>query len=283
MVVLLFSSPSDAIEVSSVSLSPDRDTSLFEDGDAIDYESNSNGIGNMLYVGETNRQGSRRSLLGFDIAGNIPRGSTIVSATLTLTVAKEPSTPVDPYFLLYAVTTPWGEGASEATGGEGVPAALGDATWVASYFDPSGTTTEIWTTPGGDYRQPVSDNGSEVETDIWVFTRSTMADDVQSWLDSPEDNHGWILLGNELLAFTARAFHSREATEEVDRPVLVVEYVPEPSAAPMTLAAAVTPGALAYARRRYAKKCSGLPRARHSSSKVVGDLPGTSRTQGSGA
>jgi serine protease len=53
-----------------------------------------------------------------------------------------------------------------------------------------------------------------------------MVADVQSWLDNPATNFGWLVLGDESTGTTAKRFDSRESTSP---PVLTIEYT-EPSA-----------------------------------------------------
>ena len=48
--------------------------------------------------------------------------------------------------------------------------------------------------------------------------------DVQSWLDSPAANFGWLLLGNESISQTTKRFDSKDNEGEANRPVLAVEY-----------------------------------------------------------
>ena len=52
-----------------------------------------------------------------------------------------------------------------------------------------------------------------------------MLADLRHWLRQPDDNYGWIVLGNESENWTARRFDSRENAEAAFRPVLAVEYV----------------------------------------------------------
>ncbi len=47
--------------------------------------------------------------------------------------------------------------------------------------------------------------------------------DVQTWLDSPATNFGWIVIGKEQALTTAKRFGSREGTP-VLRPSLTVTY-----------------------------------------------------------
>jgi hypothetical protein len=60
-----------------------------------------------------------------------------------------------------------------------------------------------------------------------------MVADVQSWLDDPASNFGWLLLGDETTSLTARRFDTREAPNSALRPALEITFsgsaVPEPS------------------------------------------------------
>ena len=48
-----------------------------------------------------------------------------------------------------------------------------------------------------------------------------MVADVQSWLDNPATNFGWLVLGDESTSATAKRFDTRESTSS---PVLTIEY-----------------------------------------------------------
>ncbi len=65
----------------------------------------------------------RRALLAFDISANVPAGSTIDSATLTLTL-NNVGPGVNNNMPLYRLTENWGEGTSNGSGG-GAPATPG--------------------------------------------------------------------------------------------------------------------------------------------------------------
>ena len=47
---------------------------------------------------------------------------------------------------------------------------------------------------------------------------------MQAWVDFPDSNHGWLLLGGEDAPTTAKRFASREAEDPATRPQLLVEY-----------------------------------------------------------
>lgn len=72
----------------------------------------------------------RRGLITLDIAANVPAGSTITFAALTLRMSQT-TTLVQPVELR-RVFSGWGEGTSVApgNGGGGDSAATGDTTWV---------------------------------------------------------------------------------------------------------------------------------------------------------
>ena len=48
-----------------------------------------------------------------------------------------------------------------------------------------------------------------------------MIADVQSWLDNPATNFGWLVLGDESASATAKRFDTRESASP---PVLTIEY-----------------------------------------------------------
>ena len=98
----------------------------------------------------------------------------------------------------------------------------GDATWRHRLFD-----AELWASPGGDFvAEPsgsVDVGGSRSYT--WPSSAGMVAD-VQSWLDDPASNHGWMLKGNEGRNQTAKRFGSRENGTAGNRPQLTVEFTP---------------------------------------------------------
>lgn len=203
----------------SVSLFAVADNTLYANN--VDY---SNGAGQHIFAGITGDTTARRGLLRFDVASAIPAGSTITSATLTLHMSQTPAgaQPVS----LHTVTTSWGEAGSLAGSGEGsgAPAQSGDATWKYRYFNDT-----TWTNLGGDFNPLVSASISVGGIGFYAWNSAQMSVDVQSWLDSPGGNFGWLLQGNESGFPTAKRFDSRENSEPTFRPVLIVNYVPEPA------------------------------------------------------
>ena len=200
-----------------VTLEPSQDTSLFGD------EANtSNGAGEFLFTGRVARRGGsleRRALLAFDVAGQVPEGATISAVSLTLHMSRTVAGPHPAS--LHRVTAAWGEAGSDARGeeGEGIAAQQGDATWTYRIFP-----TEEWSETGGDFVAaasatiPVDDDGH------YTWSSEEMIADVETWLISPTQNFGWMLIGNESTGKTAKRFDSRESPVEMYRPKLTIEY-----------------------------------------------------------
>lgn len=202
----------------TVDLEPAKDNTLYESATG----SLSNGEGAFLFVGQTNGGMKRRALLAFDVAGIVPASATILSATLTLNMSRSISgnTAVS----LHTVEQDWGEGESDAAGeeGEGAAAAPGDATWLHTFFN-----TATWTQAGGDF-----DPTPVATTDVggpgsYQWESPELLADVQEWLESPESNNGWILLGNENAPTTAKRFDSGENPTTDNRPRLTITYSAE--------------------------------------------------------
>lgn len=58
----------------------------------------------------------------------------------------------------------------------------------------------------------------------WGST-AQMISDVQSWLDQPSSNFGWVIVGNETASRTAKRFDTRENTLPGSRPLLIVTFM----------------------------------------------------------
>lgn len=201
-----------------VALEPVKDNTLYE------YTGTdlSNGAGDYLFAGSTNDSLLRRAVLAFDPSGAIPAGSTINSASLTLTVTREKTNTLRTA-TLHLLLADWGEGISHAADeeGAGAPAAAGDATWRHRSYD-----TGFWTSPGGDYQGTASASTDVGGDGPYTWTGSAMASDVQGWLDAPSTNFGWIVIGAEASARTAKRFNSRTHSEISTRPSLLIDFTP---------------------------------------------------------
>lgn len=207
----------------TVVLTSERDNTLYESGEG----ETSNGRGPTMFAGKTFQgfEDRRRCVMAFDIAAAIPPGSVVTGVELTLYMSRHPLSTMDPTLLnLHRLGNGWGEGtsAADATGGFGVFATAGDATWIHTFWNGS-----FWSTPGGDF-EPVPSAGTVVQalgSYVWGSTPSLVAD-VQLWLDQPGMNDGWILIGDEAIAGSARRFNTRENPQASTWPTLTVHFDP---------------------------------------------------------
>lgn len=201
----------------TVNITANLDNTLYEDPTGM----TSNGVGVGVFVG-LNQPGSiRRALVRFDVAGAIPVGAGIVSASLRMTVAQS-SAGVPLAVDGHRVTQAWGEGTSVGSGGGGGGdvATNNDATWLHTFFPSS-----FWTNVGGDFVALPSFSGNMPTIGLFTVTANpVLVADVQSWLDAPATNFGWVLKAQtEITPGTARRLNSREALS--NKPVLTVTYL----------------------------------------------------------
>ena len=220
LVVLFFLLIVAHLFAESVEITASRDNTLYETASG----NISNGEGIHFFAGRTN-QGSnnlRRGLIYFPVHDVVPSGVKIDSVFLFLTLTK--SRAGDQGISIHSLTSNWGEGNSNAGSvkdGDGALADTNDATWLHSFYD-----TVQWTQNGGDYETLVSASSivkDATGTYTWGST-SQLVMDVQNWLDEPSGNFGWLVLGNESAAKTAKRFASRENTSDGAQPTLLVYY-----------------------------------------------------------
>lgn len=181
----------------------------------------SSGAGPALFVGVTGQPGLRRPVMRFDVAAMVPPGARIVAAELSITTTQSAFAGAVDVFG-HRLLASWGEGASVAPGGGGSGGAAmsNDATWLHRFWPGS-----PWSNAGGDF----DPNVSLVVTTQPLGTASSLTSpamlaDVQSWLDLPATNHGWLLKTNEALPFVTRKIDSRETLNGTP-PSLTVTYV----------------------------------------------------------
>jgi len=197
-----------------VNIMPSKDNTLYEydpaEGD------HSNGAGFHFFAGENGMGELRRGVLAFDVAGTIPPGSTITAVTLSMNMSMTQAGAVT--VELHKLLADWGEGTSHAPMGEGdgAPATPNDATWRHRFFD-----TVFWTTQGGDFSATVSASQSVGGIGQYTWSSAQMVADVQSWLDNPASNFGWLVLGGETAIAMAKRFDSRESASP---PMLTIEF-----------------------------------------------------------
>jgi hypothetical protein len=239
--------PQHVTHAETAQLTASKDNTLYENATG----SLSNGAGPTLYAGKTGSNNThllRRAVLAFDLSA-IPAGSSIQTASLTVHLTRAPggTGSIPENFSLSALLADWGEGTSNAgsPGGAGAPATAGDATWIHRVHN-----TSAWSVPGGDFASVVSASQTLSAPGAYTFSSPQLAADVQTWLDDPGDNFGWILRGDETLvdgALGAKEFASREHATASYRPTLTVTYVPEPA---MLAPAGIASLALVPRRRR---------------------------------
>lgn len=186
-----------------IELSASMDNTLYENPTG----NLSNGSGSYFFVGRTNETNNylRRGLIYFDLT-SLPTNISIQSVVLQLNVSKTISG--NQNIELKKVLTKWGEGTSDASGEEGIgaTAAKSDATWSYAIYD-----SVMWNALGGDFENNVSAVSSVGGSGFYSWgSTDEMVADVQSWVDNPENNFGWILIGNEDVAKSAKRFDSRE-------------------------------------------------------------------------
>ncbi len=202
-------------------LTPSKDNTLYENA----LGSLSNGAGQHVFAGRTEvLVGAliRRGLIAFDVAGEIPAGSTIVSASLTLNMSRTNLAAGPRTVSLHRVLADWGEGTSDPFGGEGGGAAStpNDATWIHRFFN-----FTFWLSSGGDFLAAPS--ASSIVGGVGFYTWGPtpgLTADVQGWLNTPAGNFGWILIGDESTFPTAKRFDSKDNLTPALRPVLIVEF-----------------------------------------------------------
>jgi hypothetical protein len=206
---------SGVASAATISIMPSKDNTLYEfDPDEGDF---SNALGIHFFAGDTVMSELRRGVLAFDIAGSIPSGSTIIGVSLSLNCSKVFSDTARTTEL-HKLLADWGEGTSHAPGeeGDGALATTNDATWRHRFFD-----TIFWATEGGDFSATVSASQSVGPVGQYTWSSAQMVADVQSWVNNPASNFGWLVLADESVAGGAKRFDSRESSSP---PVVTIEY-----------------------------------------------------------
>jgi spore coat protein A len=225
----------------TVTLQPTKDNTLYEPIAQDGFADRSDGAGPTMFTGRVkdadadpgpgSRVALRRAVLAFDIAGNIPAGSTINSVQLTLYVDKVGVTTSFTVYL-HRLLSNWGEGTSNTGNsqqGRGEPPTTNDATWRHTFY-----SSQFWSLPGGDYTLTASATRTVGNTGFYSWGSSSgLVADVQSWLNTPSQNYGWIIVSTEApadLIQTTKRFATRESTGQTGgvswKPRLVVDYTP---------------------------------------------------------
>src|SRR6267142_1785195 len=109
-----------------VVVTPFKDNTIFSEGPF------SSGEGNSLFAGMTSMGDFRRALIAFPVQGQVPAGSTIESAKLTISLTKSI---FGGEATLHRLFANWGEGTSNSGSvGRGAFAQDDDATWDYRFF-----------------------------------------------------------------------------------------------------------------------------------------------------
>lgn len=214
------------IQAEQLVATPAMDVTLYEDNAG----ALANGTGEFLFFGRVGGIGGeelRRAMIKFDLS-SIPANADIEAVSLTVEINKHPTPGEGGLATLHRVTNSWVEGPTDATGNEGIGSlsASNDVTWIHRAFPASN-----WSQPGGDFIAQASGGagyGVEIESLEFDSTPGLRAD-VTAWVSNPASNHGWILLGREDEALTARRVYARESVGEAV-PTLTVDYsIPSPT------------------------------------------------------
>ena len=203
-------------------ISPSADNTLIEDVNG-NYSCGAAGYFFAGRVGVNGGSSIRRGAIRFNLSAITPF-STITSVTLKMYCSAAGMTTSEP-ISLKKFSKSWGEGASVAFGGGGAFAEPNDLTWLSRFYG----TTQMWTTPGGDFSTTISATRAVTTTGsyTWASTPQLVAD-VQSWVNAPVTNYGWCVIGNEVTLKSVKRFDSREVSVPTLKPFLTVIYTPAP-------------------------------------------------------
>jgi hypothetical protein len=229
-----------SLQAATVQIDVLKDTSLFETGPDANLGADD------LASGTTKAGYKSRALIQFDVASLIPTGSTIQSVSLRLNVNRQANGAYLENYGLHKFLTNWTEGVGTSNF---APALTGETSWNSQ-----SQGSVLWSTPGTqsgvEYSPVISGLSATILTTgtFNISSTSQMVTDVQSWLDAPTANFGWMIIGQrEDIGGTARRFTSKETGALV--PQITVTYaVPEPSISGLLILSSL---AMAYLRRHH--------------------------------
>lgn len=214
------------LQTVNTTLTPSQDNTIFSENPPgpppaiTGYPSDALGY---LYVGRTGPNYGpylRRALVAFDVAAQVPAGTVIQSAQVSMYLNRPGPASEGTSLALHRLNETWGEGTSKNASGQGfgAQATSGDATWVRRFYD-----TSTWATPGGSFVASASATAPVfgMGTHTWGPTAQLLAD-VQGWIDAPSSNAGWILVGDEVTDTTSCQFHSKDSFGQA--PSLEITY-----------------------------------------------------------
>lgn len=199
------------------------------------YNNGNNGGANYIYATQTVTWEERRALIGFDLSSLTGQGITVNSATMKLATIynTSPDNVIVTFYPVAAANAGWVQG----TNGSVVsPANAGEATW--NHKAHPGTNwagSPGLSTPGTDYINTAAATGvyNPATADGTYVSFALTPSVVQSWIDTPSDNGGLLLLTDNDSTngyYRFAEYYSSEADAGL-RPILElnVTAVPEPA------------------------------------------------------
>ncbi len=172
-----------------------------------------------------------RALFRFDPAALIPPGSVVTNVTLRLNVSKEASSGTADTVGLHRMIQAWGEG-TKTTQNNGSSATAGEASWNWRQFN-----SATWGEPGGqadvDFAASPSATVTWNNPGAYTFPSSpALVADVQSWIDAPASNQGWMVKSTDETGRTGKRIVTHDSSSTTQKPQLIVQYTP-PSTDPV--------------------------------------------------
>ena len=219
-ILFLLLLPTSSFCQESTVLFPVKDNTLIESSSG----SFSNGSGAFIFAGRVGGPGDltlRRAVFQFDVESALPNPVDIQDISLTLTVIQSGDGGAQ-NVSLHRVLSDWGEGTSSASGGQGDLSSDNDATWIHTFY-PSAE----WGVPGGHFVANPSATLELGSSGTFVIENQLgLLADLEFWIENPDQNFGWILLGDESgRDKTVQKIGSRENNTESQRPQLAVTYL----------------------------------------------------------
>ena len=177
-----------------------------------------------LFAGKMAIGELRRGVLAFDIAGNIPVGSTITGVTFSMNMSRTPINVAYPVELQSCLPTGVKELRRHPERKAMEPGHPQRCNMAAPFL-----RHDFWAAEGGDFSATVSASQSVGVVGPYTWSSQQMVADVQDWLDNPAGNFGWLVLGLEKPTMTVKRFDTRESANP---PVLTIEYASSSRPAP---------------------------------------------------
>ena len=215
------------------------------------YNNGNNGGANYIYANQTTTWEERRALIGFDLSSLTGQGLTVNSTTLKLAsmAGASPDNVNVSFYPVAAANAGWVQGTN---GSVVFPANAGESTWNHKIHpNTNWAGSPGLSTPGTDYINTPAATGvyNPTTTDGTIISFALTPSVVQSWIDTPANNAGLLLLTDNDSTngyYRFAQYYSSEATANL-RPVLELEVTAVPEPASLGLLAV---GGLLMSRRR---------------------------------